>query len=172
MSAVCHSAMLRPAKKQDSEENAGSRAAGEKTKSEQVNLTAHLRQVFECIELCVKLSTRNWNKLNINYRYIPDVTGALYDVLKVMAQSHASKKKRFEAEDAELLGKVSARLVTKETLMEKLAQHVEQVTMELKLLAINLYLQLVTCTLFTLLLATNLRDTIYLTSKVLFFLYY
>ena len=89
-----------------------------------------------------------------------------------MAQSHASKKKRFEAEDAELLGKVSARLVTKETLMEKLAQHVEQVTMERRLLAINLYLQLVTFTLFTLLLATNLWDTIYLTSKVIFFLYY
>lgn len=66
-------------------------------------------------------------------KYIPDVTGALYDVLKGMAQSHASKKKRFEAEDAELLGKVSARLVTKETLMEKLAQHVEQVDYEMAL---------------------------------------
>lgn len=45
-----------------------------------------------------------------------------------MAQLHASKKQRFEAEDAELLGKVSARVVTKETLMEKLAQYVEQVS--------------------------------------------
>lgn len=44
-----------------------------------------------------------------------------------MSQSHASKKKRYEAKDAELLNQVSARLVTKETLKEKLAQHVEQV---------------------------------------------
>lgn len=74
------------------------------------------------------LSAWNWNNLNTNYRYIPDVTGAIYDVLKGMAQLHASKKQRFEAEDAELLGKVSARVVTKETLMEKLAQYVEQVS--------------------------------------------
>ena len=45
-----------------------------------------------------------------------------------MAQSHKTKKKRFENEDAELLQKVSDRLVTKETLMVKLAQHVEQVS--------------------------------------------
>lgn len=44
-----------------------------------------------------------------------------------MAQQHKAKKKRFEKEDAELLEKVSDRLVTKETLMEKLAQHVQQV---------------------------------------------
>lgn len=61
-------------------------------------------------------------------RYIPDATGAIYDVLKEMSQSRSSKKKRYDNEDADLLGKVSARLVTKETLREKLAQHVEQVT--------------------------------------------
>lgn len=60
-------------------------------------------------------------------RYIPDATGAIYDVLKEMAHSHVSKKKRYEAEDAELLRKVSARLITKDTLSVKLAQHVEQV---------------------------------------------
>ena len=48
-----------------------------------------------------------------------------------MAQSHKTKKKRFENEDAELLQKVSDRLVTKETLMVKLAQHVEQVSSNL-----------------------------------------
>lgn len=60
-------------------------------------------------------------------RYIPDATGAIYDVLKEMSQLHSSKKKRYDNEDTELLGKVSARLITKETLREKLAQHVEQV---------------------------------------------
>lgn len=60
-------------------------------------------------------------------RYIPSATGAVYDVLKGMAQSHTSKKRRFESEDAELLSKVSAHLITKDTLSEKLAQHVEQV---------------------------------------------
>lgn len=48
-------------------------------------------------------------------------------MLKDMSQSRASKKKRYEAKDAELLNQVSARLVTKETLKEKLAQHVEKV---------------------------------------------
>lgn len=51
----------------------------------------------------------------------------MYDVLKEMAQSHALKKKRYEDEDANLLNKVSARLITKDTLTEKLSQHVEQV---------------------------------------------
>lgn len=45
-----------------------------------------------------------------------------------MSQQHASKKKRYDNEDAELLGKVSSRLITKETLKEKLAQHVEKVS--------------------------------------------
>lgn len=44
-----------------------------------------------------------------------------------MSVSHASKRKRYEDEDAELLKKVSARTITKQVLMEKLAQHVEQV---------------------------------------------
>jgi DNA topoisomerase-6 subunit B len=55
----------------------------------------------------------------------------VYDVLKDMAQSHVSKKKRYDDEDAELLNKVSSRLITKETLREKLAQHVEQVSSHL-----------------------------------------
>lgn len=37
-------------------------------------------------------------------RYIPDATGAVYDVLRDMAQSHASKKKRYDDdEDAEYI---------------------------------------------------------------------
>lgn len=61
------------------------------------------------------------------YRYIPDATNAIYNVLKEMAQVHASKKKRHDCEDAEILSKVSARLITNETLRDKLAEHVEQV---------------------------------------------
>lgn len=61
-------------------------------------------------------------------RYIPDATNAVYDVLKEMAKQHASKKKRYEEQDADILRKVSARLITKEALREKLAQHVEQVS--------------------------------------------
>ena len=61
-------------------------------------------------------------------RYIPDATGAIYDVLKEMAQMHASKKKRYEDDDANVLRKVSSHLITKQTLSEKLAKHVEQVS--------------------------------------------
>ncbi|KAF8398467.1 hypothetical protein HHK36_017395 [Tetracentron sinense] len=66
-------------------------------------------------------------------QYIPDATGAIYDVLREMAHQHASKRKRYEGEDAEILRKVSARLITKETLKEKLTQHVEQVDYEMGL---------------------------------------
>ena len=60
-------------------------------------------------------------------RYIPDATGAVYNVLKEMAQLHASKKNRYGDDDVELLREVSENLITKETLREKLAKHVEQV---------------------------------------------
>jgi len=62
-----------------------------------------------------------------NGRYVPNAAGAVYDVLKEMAQSHALKRKRYEDEDADLLDKVSARLITKDMLTEKLSQHVEKV---------------------------------------------
>ncbi|KAK3015480.1 hypothetical protein RJ639_005785 [Escallonia herrerae] len=66
-------------------------------------------------------------------KYIPDATNAIYEVLKEMTHLHASKKRRYEDKDAELLSKVSARLITKDTLREKLAQHVEQVDYEMAL---------------------------------------
>ncbi|XP_010544238.1 PREDICTED: DNA topoisomerase 6 subunit B isoform X1 [Tarenaya hassleriana] len=66
-------------------------------------------------------------------RYIPDVSGAVYDVLKEMSREHATKKKRYSGEDALVLEKVSERLITKETLQEKLAKHVEQVDYEMAL---------------------------------------
>lgn len=64
-------------------------------------------------------------------RYIPDATNAVYNVLKEMAHVHASKKKRHDGENAEILSKVSARVITNETLRDKLAQHVEQVDHEM-----------------------------------------
>ncbi|KAI4322060.1 hypothetical protein L6164_021783 [Bauhinia variegata] len=66
-------------------------------------------------------------------KYIPDATCAVHNVLKEMAQLHASKKNRYGDEDVELLGKVSASLITKETLIDKLAKHVEQVDYEMAL---------------------------------------
>ncbi|KAJ4969616.1 hypothetical protein NE237_002715 [Protea cynaroides] len=64
-------------------------------------------------------------------KYIPNATGAIYDVLKEMAQLHGSKRKHYEGEEAEILKKVSARVITKDTLQEKLAQHVEHVDYEM-----------------------------------------
>ncbi|XP_027077675.1 DNA topoisomerase 6 subunit B isoform X3 [Coffea arabica] len=66
-------------------------------------------------------------------KYIPNVTGAIYDVLKEMSHLHASKRKRYTNEDAEVLNKVSNHIITRETLGEKLAQHVEQVDYEMAL---------------------------------------
>ncbi|KAK3042302.1 hypothetical protein RJ639_001897 [Escallonia herrerae] len=66
-------------------------------------------------------------------KYIPDATNAIYEVLKEMTHLHASKKRRYDDKDVELLSKVSARLITKDTLREKLAQHVEQVDYEMAL---------------------------------------
>lgn len=45
-----------------------------------------------------------------------------------MSQRHASKRKRYPNEDGEVLNKVANHIITKETLSEKLAQHVEQVS--------------------------------------------
>ncbi|GFP94420.1 DNA topoisomerase 6 subunit b [Phtheirospermum japonicum] len=66
-------------------------------------------------------------------KYIPNATGAIYELLKETARSHASKKRRCDGKDAELLKQVSDKTVTEETLREKLAQHVEQVDYEMAL---------------------------------------
>lgn len=57
----------------------------------------------------------------------------LYDVLREMAQSQASKKQHIEEKDEEIIRKVSERLITKETLRAKLAEHVEKVDYEMAL---------------------------------------
>jgi hypothetical protein len=59
-------------------------------------------------------------------RYIPDASSAIFNILKVMPLP-PSKKSRYGDDDVELLKKVSDNLVTKETFIETLAKHVEQV---------------------------------------------
>lgn len=44
-----------------------------------------------------------------------------------MTEEHTRKRKRYREEDTVILEKVSERIITKETLKEKLAEHVEQV---------------------------------------------
>lgn len=71
----------------------------------------------------------NSNLLLLFQRYIPNATGAIYEILKKTAHLRLSKKQRYENDDAELLKKISGSVITEETLREKLAQHVEQVTL-------------------------------------------
>ncbi|KAK4419510.1 DNA topoisomerase 6 subunit B [Sesamum alatum] len=91
-----------------------------------------------CVQLKSKIVKRiqareqQERKRSLN-KYIPNATGAIYEILKEMSRSHASKKRRSEDKDAELLKQVSDKIVTEETLREKLAQHVEQVDYEMAL---------------------------------------
>lgn len=66
-------------------------------------------------------------------RYIPNATGAVYEILKEISKSQGAKRRRVDDKDEELLKQVSAKVVTEETLREKLAQHVEQVDYEMAL---------------------------------------
>lgn len=52
-----------------------------------------------------------------------------------MAHLHASKRKRYEDEDAEILKQVSGRLITKDILTEKLSEHVEKVSFQINLMS-------------------------------------
>ncbi|XP_031387011.1 DNA topoisomerase 6 subunit B [Punica granatum] len=93
-------------------------------------------------QCCTQLKTKIVKKIQAREQqerkrrlswYIPSYSGAIYDGLKEMAELHGSKKRRYEGEDAELLSKVSTRLITKDTFRQKLAQHVEQVDYEMAL---------------------------------------
>lgn len=66
-------------------------------------------------------------------KYIPDSTNAIYIVLKEMANLHASKRKRYGNDETDILKQVSVNSITKDTLREKLAQHVEKVDYEMAL---------------------------------------
>lgn len=120
MSPDSYSAVLCPAKIQNSEKNTGSWAAREKAEFEQVSRSLASYEISP---------SRKWTYIKFLpfCRYIPNATAAIYEILKEMSRSHASKRRRCEEKDAELLKQVSAQLVTEETLREKLAQHVEQV---------------------------------------------
>jgi hypothetical protein len=61
------------------------------------------------------------------YRYIPDVSRAIYEVLELMASGHKSKRQRYGLEYQEMLDKVAGREVTEATIKQKLTQHVQQV---------------------------------------------
>lgn len=58
----------------------------------------------------------------------------MYEVLKQMTEEHTNKRKRYKEEDTAMLEKVSKHIITKETLKEKLAEHVEQVCINQSLL--------------------------------------
>ncbi|KAJ7980730.1 DNA topoisomerase 6 subunit B [Quillaja saponaria] len=101
-----------------------------------------ISEIAAAVKCCIQLKSKIGKKMQAREqqerkrnlsRYIPDATGAVYDVLREMAQSYASKKSRYTEDDAEMLRKVSARLITKETLREKLAQHVKKVDYEMAL---------------------------------------
>ncbi|TMX02488.1 hypothetical protein EJD97_021413 [Solanum chilense] len=66
-------------------------------------------------------------------KYIPSATAAIYDLLKQTTNVHASKKRRFRDDNADLLKQVSVNSLTKDTFREKLAQHVEKVDYEMGL---------------------------------------
>ncbi|KAL5976032.1 DNA topoisomerase 6 subunit B [Asimina triloba] len=66
-------------------------------------------------------------------KYVPDVSRAIYEVLKEMAQGREKKQRVYEGDNDEILKKVSTREITEATLWEKLTQHVEQVDYEMAL---------------------------------------
>ncbi|CAH9082948.1 unnamed protein product [Cuscuta epithymum] len=91
-----------------------------------------------CIQLKSKIVKRKQaqeqqeRKRNLT-KYISFATVSIFDVLEIMSDQHASKKKRFDGGNADLLKQVSSNLITEETLRLKLAQHVEQVDYEMAL---------------------------------------
>lgn len=65
--------------------------------------------------------------LLLYYRYIPDASNAIYDILEKISQNKETKRHCYEAEDNELLEKVSSQEITEISLRDRLTQHVEQV---------------------------------------------
>ncbi|KAL9272640.1 DNA topoisomerase 6 subunit B-like protein [Drosera capensis] len=101
-----------------------------------------ISEIASAVKCCAQLKSKIVKKIQAREqqerkrnlsRYIPDAANAIYDVLKEMAQLHASKKKRYEDEDAEILRQVCDRSLTTDVLKEKLAKHVEQVDYEMAL---------------------------------------
>lgn len=91
-----------------------------------------------CIQLKSKIvrkqqaRERQERKRNLT-KYIPDASRAIYEVLKDIVQLRSPKKPRYGDVYEEILNRVSSREITETTLREKLAQHVEQVDIEMAL---------------------------------------
>lgn len=91
-----------------------------------------------CVQLKSKIvrkqqaRERQERKRNLT-KYIPDASRAIYEVLNDIVQLRAPKKPRYGDVYEEILDKVSSREITETTLREKLAQHVEQVDIEMAL---------------------------------------
>ncbi|XP_062017838.1 DNA topoisomerase 6 subunit B isoform X1 [Rosa rugosa] len=89
-----------------------------------------------CIQLKTKIvkniqaREQKERKRNLS-KYAENVAGAVCGVLKQMQQIQASKKRRYDGKEAEILKKLSSGMITKETVKEKLVQHVEQVDSEM-----------------------------------------
>lgn len=73
---------------------------------------------------------RQERKRNL-FRYVPDASRAVMEVLEEMAQHHEPKRPRYDGEDGELLRKVASQDITEMTFREILSQHVEQVDYEM-----------------------------------------
>lgn len=91
-----------------------------------------------CVQLKSKIvrkqqaRERQERKRNLT-KYIPDASRAIYDVLKDIVQLRTPKKPRYGDVYEEILNGVSSREITETTLRDKLAQHVEQVDIEMAL---------------------------------------
>ncbi|KAH9741021.1 DNA topoisomerase 6 subunit B [Citrus sinensis] len=100
------------------------------------------KEIASAVKCCIQLKSKIVRKIqdreqqerkrNLS-RYVPDATYAVYDVLKEISKFHASKKRRYEEEEEDVLRKVQSRSITKETLKEMLAQYVEKVDYEMAL---------------------------------------
>lgn len=91
-----------------------------------------------CVQLKSKIvrkqqaRERQERKRNLT-KYIPDASRAIYEVLKDIVQLRTPKKPRYGDVYEEILDRVSSREITETTLRDKLAQHVEQVDIEMAL---------------------------------------
>ncbi|KAF9597877.1 hypothetical protein IFM89_021962 [Coptis chinensis] len=114
----------------------------EQTKKKRRDLAYNINLFQTSIQqCCVQLKSKIVKKIQAREqqerkrnlsKYIPDVTNAIHGILSDTAQQHA-KKRRYVGEEAEVLKKVSAKVLTKEMLREELAKHVEQVDYEMAL---------------------------------------
>lgn len=80
----------------------------------------------------IQARERQERKRNL-FRYVPDASRAVMEVLEEMARNYEPKRPRYDGEDGELLRKVASQDITEITFREILSQHVEQVDYEMAL---------------------------------------